>query len=128
MASPNIKYEPSSTGILSDLFVGEYKHHGVPELILAELYYGEYSGNDRPIDTIFSSSSRASSIRSRSLLSTTKIRPYKASEKTVQHLLVLSYLGVLVVVTPQRTDLILTSDIPHGEPDVLVFNGFDVKP
>ena len=36
-------------------------------------------------------------------------------------------LGVLEVVAPQRTDLVLTTDIPHGELDVLVFDGFDVE-
>ena len=36
-------------------------------------------------------------------------------------------LGVLVVVTPQRTDLVLTTDIPHGEGDVLVLDSLDVE-
>lgn len=36
-------------------------------------------------------------------------------------------LGVLEVVPPQRTDLVLTTDIPHGELDVLVLNGLDVE-
>mmetsp|Transcript_16073 Transcript_16073/g.26848 ORF Transcript_16073/g.26848 Transcript_16073/m.26848 type:complete len:253 (+) Transcript_16073:59-817(+) len=36
-------------------------------------------------------------------------------------------LSVLVVVTPQRTDLILTTDIPNCERDVLVFNSFNVE-
>mmetsp|Transcript_14053 Transcript_14053/g.40058 ORF Transcript_14053/g.40058 Transcript_14053/m.40058 type:complete len:212 (-) Transcript_14053:65-700(-) len=36
-------------------------------------------------------------------------------------------LRVLVVVTPQRTDLVLTTDIPHCKRDVLVFDGFDVE-
>ncbi len=36
-------------------------------------------------------------------------------------------LGILVVVSPERTDLILTTDIPHGERDVLVFDSFDVE-
>lgn len=36
-------------------------------------------------------------------------------------------LGVLEVVSPQRSDLVLSTDIPHGERDVLVFNGFDVE-
>lgn len=29
--------------------------------------------------------------------------------------------------SPKGTDLVLTSDIPHGERDVLVFNGLDVE-
>mmetsp|Transcript_13931 Transcript_13931/g.23200 ORF Transcript_13931/g.23200 Transcript_13931/m.23200 type:complete len:200 (+) Transcript_13931:326-925(+) len=36
-------------------------------------------------------------------------------------------LGILVVVAPKRADLILTSDVPNGEGDVLVLNGLDVK-
>ena len=36
-------------------------------------------------------------------------------------------LGVLEVVSPERTDLVLTADIPHGELDVLVLNGLDVE-
>lgn len=36
-------------------------------------------------------------------------------------------LGVLEVVSPQRTDLVLTTDIPHGELDVLVLNSLDVE-
>lgn len=37
-------------------------------------------------------------------------------------------LRVRVVVAPQRTDLVLATDIPHREVDVLVFYGLDVKP
>jgi hypothetical protein len=36
-------------------------------------------------------------------------------------------LGVLVVVAPQRTDLVLTSDIPNCKGNVLVFDSFDVE-
>lgn len=36
-------------------------------------------------------------------------------------------LGVLEVVPPQRTDLVLTTDIPHGERDVLVLDRLDVE-
>jgi hypothetical protein len=36
-------------------------------------------------------------------------------------------LGVLEVVPPQRTDLVLTTDIPHGELNVLVLYGLDVE-
>jgi len=36
-------------------------------------------------------------------------------------------LGVLEVVSPQGTDLVLTTDIPHGELNVLVLNGLDVE-
>jgi hypothetical protein len=36
-------------------------------------------------------------------------------------------LGVLEVVAPQRTDLVLTTDIPHGELNVLVFDSLDVE-
>lgn len=36
-------------------------------------------------------------------------------------------LGVLEVVSPQGTDLVLTTDIPHGELDVLVLNSLDVE-
>lgn len=37
-------------------------------------------------------------------------------------------LGVLEVMPPQRTDLVLTTDIPHGEGDVLVLDSLDVEP
>ena len=36
-------------------------------------------------------------------------------------------LGVLEVVAPQRTDLVLSTDIPHGERDVLVLDRLDVE-
>lgn len=36
-------------------------------------------------------------------------------------------LGVLEVVPPQRSDLVLTTDIPHGERDVLVLDSLDVE-
>lgn len=36
-------------------------------------------------------------------------------------------LGVLEVVPPQRTDLVLTTDIPHGELDVLVLDSLNVE-
>ena len=36
-------------------------------------------------------------------------------------------LGVLEVVSPERTDLVLTTNIPHGKLNVLVFDGLDVE-
>lgn len=36
-------------------------------------------------------------------------------------------LSVLVVVAPQRTDFVLTTDVPDGERNVLVFDGFDIE-
>ena len=36
-------------------------------------------------------------------------------------------LSVLEVMSPQRTDLVLTTDIPHGELNVLVLDGLDVE-
>ena len=36
-------------------------------------------------------------------------------------------LGVLEVMSPQRSDLVLTTDIPHGELDVLVLDGLNVE-
>ena len=36
-------------------------------------------------------------------------------------------LGVLEVVPPQGADLVLTTDIPHGELDVLVLDSLDVE-
>lgn len=36
-------------------------------------------------------------------------------------------LGVLEVVAPQRTDLVLAADVPHREADVLVFDCLDVE-
>jgi hypothetical protein len=37
-------------------------------------------------------------------------------------------LGILVVVTPERANLVLASDIPDGERNVLILNSFDVEP
>merc|ERR1712080_631089 len=37
-------------------------------------------------------------------------------------------LGVLEVMPPQRADLVLSADIPHGELNVLVLDGLDVEP
>jgi hypothetical protein len=36
-------------------------------------------------------------------------------------------LGVLEVMSPERTDLVLTTDIPHCELDVLVLDRLDVE-
>lgn len=36
-------------------------------------------------------------------------------------------LGVLEVMPPQRADLVLSADIPHGELNVLVLDGLDVE-
>lgn len=36
-------------------------------------------------------------------------------------------LGVLEVMSPERSDLVLSSDIPHGELNVLVLDGLDVE-
>lgn len=36
-------------------------------------------------------------------------------------------LGVLKVMSPQRTDLVLTTDVPHSELNVLVFDSLDVE-
>jgi hypothetical protein len=36
-------------------------------------------------------------------------------------------LCVLEVVSPERSDAVLTTNVPHGELDVLVFYGFDVE-
>jgi hypothetical protein len=36
-------------------------------------------------------------------------------------------LGVLEVMPPERTNLVLTADIPHGELNVLVLHGLDVE-
>ena len=36
-------------------------------------------------------------------------------------------LGVLEVVAPQRADLVLTADVPHGEADVLVLDRLHVE-
>jgi len=36
-------------------------------------------------------------------------------------------LSVLEVVTPERTDLILATDIPHGEVDVLVLDSLHIE-
>jgi len=36
-------------------------------------------------------------------------------------------LRVLVVVAPERTDLVLAADVPHSEGDVLVLDGLDVE-
>lgn len=36
-------------------------------------------------------------------------------------------LGVLEIVSPQRTDLVLTTDIPHGKLNVLVLDRLNVE-
>jgi hypothetical protein len=36
-------------------------------------------------------------------------------------------LGVLEVMSPQRSDLVLSTDIPHGELDILVLDSLDVE-
>ena len=36
-------------------------------------------------------------------------------------------LGVLEVVSPQWSNLVLSTNVPHCELDVLVFDGFDVE-
>lgn len=36
-------------------------------------------------------------------------------------------LGVLEVVSPERTDLVLTTDIPDGELNIHVLDGLDVE-
>lgn len=36
-------------------------------------------------------------------------------------------LGVLEVMSPQRSDLVLSSNIPHGELDILILNSLDVE-
>lgn len=36
-------------------------------------------------------------------------------------------LSILEVVPPQRSNLVLTTDIPHGEGDVLVLDSLDVE-
>jgi len=36
-------------------------------------------------------------------------------------------LSVLEVVSPQRPNLVLPTNIPNGELDVLVFNSFDIE-
>ena len=37
-------------------------------------------------------------------------------------------LRVLEVMSPQRTDFVLTAHVPDSETDVLVFNSLDVEP
>ena len=36
-------------------------------------------------------------------------------------------MGILIVVSPQRSDLVLPSDIPHSEANILVLHGFHVE-
>ena len=36
-------------------------------------------------------------------------------------------LSVLVVMSPQRPDLVLSSDIPHGEADILILDCLHVE-
>ena len=36
-------------------------------------------------------------------------------------------LRVLVIMPPQRADLVLAADVPHGEVDVFVLDGLDVE-
>lgn len=100
------------------------------------------------------SSSRASFTRSRSLLSTTKINPGD-SERTlleaqdpagptatplpgkprptvatpaVRGDTTTPTLGILEVMPPEGSDLVLPTHVPHGETDVLVFHRLHVEP
>ena len=36
-------------------------------------------------------------------------------------------LSILEIVSPQRSDLVLTTNVPHGKLNVLVFNGLNVE-
>lgn len=36
-------------------------------------------------------------------------------------------LGVLKIVSPQGSDLVLTTDVPYGKLDVLIFDSLDVE-
>lgn len=36
-------------------------------------------------------------------------------------------LGILVIMSPERTNLVLSSDIPHGETNILVLNSLDIE-
>jgi hypothetical protein len=36
-------------------------------------------------------------------------------------------LGVLEIMPPQRSNLVLSTDVPHSELDVLVLDGFDIE-
>ena len=38
------------------------------------------------------------------------------------------YLCVLKVMSPQRSDLVLTANVPHREVDVLVLHGLNIEP
>ena len=90
-------------GVGEILLVGEHKKDGVAELVLTEhavkLLLGTVLGTTLVINTLL-------------------IVGIDDEDDT---------LGVLVVVTPQRTDLVLTTDIPHGEGDVLVLDSLDVE-
>lgn len=76
------------------------------------------------------SSSRASETRSRSLESTTKMMPWvfwKSRENDGMTKLSQGREGTQRTMPPERADLVLTSNIPNSERDVLVFNGFDIE-
>jgi hypothetical protein len=79
-------------------------------------------------ESILINSSRASPTRSRSLLSTTKINPKIISimEGLIRKLIWLT-MRILEVVSPQRAYLVLSSDVPNGEGDVLVLHSLDVE-
>lgn len=52
----------------------------------------------------------------------------ESNVRTEQCILVSApYLCVLEVVSPQRSDLVLTTDIPNCEADVLVLNGLHIE-
>lgn len=57
-----------------------------------------------------------------------RLVPQREKPHTCLHLRVpLLYLCVLEVVSPQRSDLVLTANIPNCEADVLVFDCLHVK-
>lgn len=84
-------------------------------------------------------SSRASPIRSLSLLSTTKISPCKMCNRKealsleLEHLIFVisfamsTYLCVLEVMPPKWTNLVLTAHIPNCKTNILVFYSLDVE-
>ena len=46
--------------------------------------------------------------------------------KTTQHILK-RYLSVCIIMSPERSDLVLTADIPNCKTDVLVLNGLYIE-
>jgi len=100
-------------GVGQVLLVGEYQQHGLTQLILCQ--------HPHQLVPRLSNTLPGGYIMNQTL-NNVQGEPVVAVHHEDESL------GVLEVMSPQRTDLVLTADVPHGETDVLVFNSLDIEP